>query len=257
MPARVTIDELPQSLQGLPCRFLGPPGVVEGHIVHRDAQRQTLPAGGRVADLDQGGGSTREAPGKGKHPRRRGVVLKADLQRRLVGQRSGIYEKTVCQPRRAARFPKQELGKLDHLGAELQIPLHHRVADRCFERPGHEIRITVAEHVHADAADHVPLDRAVGELDERPAAETRADIGVPWGPALDRLLPRQVPLIGFRQLSNRPTDTRDRLLGAFQLLDDHLDRRGDRCGLGEIDRGRNFAGARAHEPPPTPGMRGF
>ena len=107
VPARVAVDELPQSLHGLPRRFLGPPGVVKGNIVHRDVQRQTHPARGRVADLDQRGGSTREALGKGQHPRSRGVVLKADLQRRLVGQRSGVYEKAVCQPRRAARFPRQ------------------------------------------------------------------------------------------------------------------------------------------------------
>jgi hypothetical protein len=48
-----------------------------------------------------------------------------------------------------------------------------------------EVGVGVAEEVDADTADHVPLDRAVGEFDESAVPDSRADEGVEEWPAPD------------------------------------------------------------------------
>ena len=61
-------------------------------------------------------------------------------------------------------------------GVELEVALHHRVHRATPQGRRDQVRVAVAEHVHADAVDEVPLHRAVGKLDEGAVADTGADV---------------------------------------------------------------------------------
>ena len=63
--------------------------------------------------------------------------------------------------RSLARFIKQEFAKLYNLFVKLQIALHYCIAHCRTDRNFNYVRITVAEHVYANAVDHVPLNRTI------------------------------------------------------------------------------------------------
>ena len=106
------------------------------------------------------------------------------------------------QPRAAAALGEldSEARDLQRIGVLLQVPLHDRVGQGGVEQRRGEGRVAVAEAVDADAADHVVLDAAVGELDQAPAADPAAEVGVVEGAAADLgefaegLLVRLLPL---------------------------------------------------------------
>ncbi len=68
-------------------------------------------------------------------------------------------------------------GELDGFHVLLEVALHDGVAEGGVDAGVEEHGVGVTQVVDADAADHVVLDRAVGELDERAVADAAAEVG--------------------------------------------------------------------------------
>ena len=78
--------------------------------------------------------------------------------------------------------------------------MHDGIAERRAQCGFDQVRIAVPEHMHADAVDHVPLDRTVRQFDERAVADTGADVGIQrWTPAQFPVL-RQSIFVGLFQI---------------------------------------------------------
>ena len=112
----------------------------------------------------------------------------------------------------------EQLRELDRVGVELQVALLDEIGEPRADRDLAEVRIAVAEEVHADAADHVPLDAAVEQLDERPVAEPAADVGIPARAAAHRGVAIKPALEGLRERRLRRAGADESALHAAKLL---------------------------------------
>ena len=160
---------------------------------------------------------------------RRGVgLLLAEFERGLVGHAARVGDEAVLHARTARGLVGEKLAELDGICVELQVALHNEVAERSADRGLDQLGITMAEHVHADTVDQVPLHASIDKLDERTISDARAEVRIErpapahfsraLEPAIERLLefstcrPRtgQLALLRLDLVANRADGCIDR-----------------------------------------------